>query len=299
MSGLVGIKSSAFLIPETRRPNAFQASTPFQSIGALTRTVDDTVVGTAAFSGYSSRDPHSVPAFAPIPESTGELIVGFDPTFGNFPIAADVAEVTAAAVATLAQLTASATGAGYSGARDVRVTDAHVALADQFELAQLWRSIISVQTAHNAASFLERGVDLLGEHRADIPVELAALIELGFSKSAVDHAKDHELRTDVFDAIEDALERCEVIATPCLAVAGVENGEWGRTVGPSAVNGVELETTIGFTLTHPLNLSGHPAITVPIGFTADGLPVGLQLIGRRWHDATLLALAAQLESALA
>ena len=294
MSGLVGIKSSAFLIPETRRPNAFQASTPFQSIGALTRTVADTVVGTAAFSGYSSRDPHSVPAFAPIPESTGELVVGFDPTFGNFPIAADVAAITADALAMLAGLTA-----GAPGSRDVRVTEARVALADQFELAQLWRSIISVQTAHNAASFLERGVDLLGKHRDDIPVELAALIELGFSKSAVDHAKDHELRTDVFDAIEDALERCEVIATPCLAVAGVENGEWGRTVGPTSVNGVETEATIGFTLTHPLNLSGHPAITVPVGFTADGLPVGLQLIGRRWHDATLLALAAQLEAALA
>jgi amidase/aspartyl-tRNA(Asn)/glutamyl-tRNA(Gln) amidotransferase subunit A len=283
MTGLVGLKSSAGRVPEVRRPNAFQSSTPYQSIGVLTRTVADTAVGTAALEGYNSRDPHSVHAFdLPQREHT---VIGFAPTFGDFPIEVDVAGLAAAFLS----------GLDLPG---VAVERVDVALPNALELAHLWRRLISVQTAHNAAGFLERGVDLLGAHRADIPVELAALIELGASLSAVDHARDHERRSVVFDAIELAFEHCDVIATPTLAVAGVENGEWGRTVGPTSIHGVEVEPTIGWTLTHPLNLSGHPAITVPIGFTTEGLPVGLQLVGRRWDDAGLTALAAAIEASL-
>jgi len=283
-TGLVGLKSSAGRVPEVRRPNAFQAATPYQSIGVLTRTVADTAIGTAAFTGFHSRDPHSVPA-VDLP-ARSHTVLGFAPTFGDFPIDVDVASILAT----------------FMGALDlpnVAVERVDVALPNAFELAHLWRRLISVQTAHNAAGFLERGVDLLGAHRSEIPVELAELIELGTSLSAVDHARDHERRSEVFDAIELALEHCDVIATPTLAVAGVENGEWGRTVGPTWINGVEVESTIGWTLTHPLNLSGHPAITVPIGFTAEGLPVGLQLVGRRWDDAGLLALATSIEASRA
>ena len=282
MTGLVGLKSSAGRIAEVRRPNAFQAATPFQSIGVLTRTVADTIVGTAAFEGYTSRDPYSVPAFD---LGSAAAVIGFDPRFGNFPIAMDVANLTSSFLTAL-------------DLPDVEVASVDVALADSLELAHLWRRLISVQTAHNAAGFRDRGVDLLRDHRDSIPAELAALIELGFSLSAVDHARDHERRSNVFDAIEYAFERCDVIATPTLAVAGVANGEWGRTVGPSSINGADVETTIGWTLTHPLNLSGHPAVTIPIGLTPDGLPVGLQLIGKRWHDAQLLSLAASIEASL-
>lgn len=284
MTGLVGLKSSAGRVPEVRRPNAFQSSTPYQSIGVLTRTVADTAVGTAALAGYNSRDPHSVPAFDLPPRA--HTVVGFAPTFGDFPIALDVADLTSAFLSGL-------------DLPNVAVERVHVALPNALELAHLWRRLISVQTAHNAAGFLERGVDLLGAHRSEIPAELAALIELGASLSAVDHARDHERRSEVFDAIEDALALCDVIATPTLAVAGVENGEWGRTVGPTSIRGVEVESTIGWTLTHPLNLSGHPAISAPIGFTGEGLPVGLQLIGRRGDDAGLIALATAIEASRA
>jgi len=49
--------------------------------------------------------------------------------------------------------------------------------------------------------------------------------------------------------------------------------------------------------TYPFNLTGQPAATVPAGFTADGLPVGLQIVGQRLQDAVVLRAAAALEGA--
>jgi Asp-tRNA(Asn)/Glu-tRNA(Gln) amidotransferase A subunit family amidase len=49
--------------------------------------------------------------------------------------------------------------------------------------------------------------------------------------------------------------------------------------------------------TYPFNLTGHPAATVPCGFTKDGLPIGLQIVGRRLGDATVLRAAAAYEAA--
>jgi aspartyl-tRNA(Asn)/glutamyl-tRNA(Gln) amidotransferase subunit A len=58
------------------------------------------------------------------------------------------------------------------------------------------------------------------------------------------------------------------------------------------LDGSDLSVTLSLIrLTNPFNLLGVPAISVPCGFTADGLPFGLQLIGRWWDEATVLRAA--------
>jgi aspartyl-tRNA(Asn)/glutamyl-tRNA(Gln) amidotransferase subunit A len=52
-----------------------------------------------------------------------------------------------------------------------------------------------------------------------------------------------------------------------------------------------------FPFTYPFAITGQPAISVPAGFTAEGLPVGLQIVGRRFADATVLRVAAAFEAA--
>ena len=51
--------------------------------------------------------------------------------------------------------------------------------------------------------------------------------------------------------------------------------------------------------TFPFNLTGHPAASVPAGWTADGLPIGLQVVGRRWHDDLVLRACAAFGRGLA
>jgi amidase/aspartyl-tRNA(Asn)/glutamyl-tRNA(Gln) amidotransferase subunit A len=74
----------------------------------------------------------------------------------------------------------------------------------------------------------------------------------------------------------------------------VPNGADRNTVGPSEVDGVEVDPLIGWCPTYLINFTGHPAASVPAGMAGD-LPVGMQIVGRRYADADVLAASAAFE----
>jgi amidase/aspartyl-tRNA(Asn)/glutamyl-tRNA(Gln) amidotransferase subunit A len=65
-------------------------------------------------------------------------------------------------------------------------------------------------------------------------------------------------------------------------------------VGPDEVAGESVDPLIGWTLTYPFNMTGHPAVSIPAGFV-DGLPVGMQIVGQRFDDGRVLAAAGAVE----
>jgi amidase len=89
-------------------------------------------------------------------------------------------------------------------------------------------------------------------------------------------------------------ERHDVLLTPVSALPPVRAGQWE---GLGAVR-----TLLGLVKAYPFalewNLTGQPSISVPVGRSDDGLPIGMQLVGRHGEEGTLLALAAQLEGEL-
>ena len=82
--------------------------------------------------------------------------------------------------------------------------------------------------------------------------------------------------------------------TPTLACLPVDNAADGNTVGPARDQRRDVDPLIGWCLTYLLNFTGHPAASIPAGL-ADGLPVGMQIIGRRYADADVLAASAAFE----
>lgn len=74
-----------------------------------------------------------------------------------------------------------------------------------------------------------------------------------------------------------------------------ENSATDSTVGPSKIDGVDIDPLIGWSLTHPFNLTGHPAASLPGAFTETGLPVGVQVVGPRFSEERLLAVSAEFE----
>jgi amidase/aspartyl-tRNA(Asn)/glutamyl-tRNA(Gln) amidotransferase subunit A len=113
--------------------------------------------------------------------------------------------------------------------------------------------------------------------------------------TALDFYRDQCIRSEVYDAIQRVFERYDLLVTPTLACLPVENADDGNTVGPSQVNGESVDPLIGWCLTYPVNFSGHPAASIPAGLSASGLPVGLQIIGRRYADADVLTASAVFE----
>jgi amidase len=105
---------------------------------------------------------------------------------------------------------------------------------------------------------------------------------------------DWALREDDTERMRPFFEHHDVLLTPVSAVPPVRAGQWE---GLGAVR-----TFLGLALAYPFalewNLTGQPSVSVPAGRSDDGLPIGMQLVGRHGEEATLLALAAQLEGEL-
>jgi amidase/aspartyl-tRNA(Asn)/glutamyl-tRNA(Gln) amidotransferase subunit A len=166
----------------------------------------------------------------------------------------------------------------------------------QQELCNLWIREVEVRSAAVAANLKNAGVvDLLGEHREELSPKFAELLESGLDVGALDYKLDDVARTEVFDAVQDAFEQYDLLVMPTLAVPPFDNADDGNTLGPSEVNGKEVDPLLGWCLTYPINFTGHPAASIPAGFTDDGLPVGMQMIGRRFAEDTVLAASAAFE----
>ena len=125
----------------------------------------------------------------------------------------------------------------------------------------------------------------LGRHMRQL-ARLGAL----FPNASVRRAKalipKHAARIDrIFD-------HCDVLVTPTIGEPPVPVGKWESRPGLWTLAGMTRRT--GFT--PPWNYLGNPAAAVPAGFTAEGLPLSIQLVGRPDDEATLLSLAAQIEA---
>jgi amidase len=107
--------------------------------------------------------------------------------------------------------------------------------------------------------------------------------------------RDETLRTAVWHAVQEVFANFDGLLAPTVGAVPVPNTEIGSTSGPALINGRSVEPCIGWCLTHPFNFTGHPAASVPAGLTDNGLPVGLQIVGRRLMDETVISIAQRVE----
>jgi amidase len=106
-------------------------------------------------------------------------------------------------------------------------------------------------------------------------------IEQGLALTAAEIARGDRLRTALFHRVREFFERYDLILTP---TAPVPPFPIEQRSGPPAIDGVPMTHYIQWAfLTYAFTVVNAPAISVPCGFTRDGLPVGLQIAGR-WRD---------------
>jgi aspartyl-tRNA(Asn)/glutamyl-tRNA(Gln) amidotransferase subunit A len=121
---------------------------------------------------------------------------------------------------------------------------------------------------------------------------LIALVENGQRLSAVDVAKALFQRQELWAQVHQFFQRYDLLITPTVSIPPFAAG----APAPTEVAGRPVSRRGWTAFTYPFNLTGNPAITLPCGWTAEGLPVGLQFVGRRLEDSMVLRAAAAFEA---
>lgn len=298
--GVVGFKPSFGRVPNTGAANAFGLATPFVHAGPLARTVRDAALMAQVMSGPHADDPFSLPddgmdliaaaneQRARSREQGVNLLparLAFSPDLGVFAVEPAVAAVVENCVAALRD-----TGLA------IDEIDVQLPL-DQEELAQLWLREVGVMYLDMFDAMAQLGLDLLNDFAADVPPTVHAIVEAARRTTALDLRRGDRLRSQIWRTIQGVFAEYDGLLTPTVGALPVPNAADGTTLGPERVNGQPVERCIGWCLTHPFNFTGHPAASVPAGRTPDGLPVGLQVVGRRFADEEVIRICRRVEQA--
>ncbi len=284
--GVYGYKASFGRVPYVMRPNAFGPTTPFLFEGPITRTVDDAALVLTAIAGPDPRDPFSLDEKLDFTSATGRSLDGMRIAYSAD---LDVFPVEEAIRQTVGEAVQAFTEAGAS------VEPVRIGLQrSQGELSDLWCRLVLTLTLPVLADMKEGGLDLLGEHRDDLPPLYLEWAERCADYDLSDLSRDQAMRTEVYDAVEGVLADYDLLVTPTLACMPVPNRDDGDTTGPTEIDGEPVDPLIGWCLTYVTNFSGHPSCSIPAGLV-DGLPVGMQIVGRRNADADVLAASAVFE----
>lgn len=277
-NGVIGFKQSAGVIPHDMSHEVFAN---VSSINPMARTVMDTALMLEAMAGTHPSDPYSygapsagfVAAAAPEGSLKG-MRMAWRPLLGNTVIDSEVLELCEAAAMTLGKL-----GAAVEPMDD-----------DLEPVEPTW-------FAYSSAMWNARFRDALPQWRERISPTLIRQMDLGKDTTGEAVGRSLAARTVLFRKVQSWFERFDVIVTPTLARTAIDIQE--RLFEPIEIEGRKVDTVrkAWYPYTHPFNLTGHPAVTLPCGFHSDGLPVAIQLVGRRGEDARLLRVAALFEQA--
>ena len=285
--GTYGFKPSWGRMPTVIRPNAFSGTDPFVAEGPITRNVADAALVMQTLSGYDSRDPYSLPDRPDFLGALGGDLAGkriaWSPDFGVYPVDPRIAVVVADAVRAF-----EAAGA------IVDLVDVGIPY-DQHELSDLWCRLTTPLNIATFEGFKAAGMDLLRDHRDSFPPAYLRWIEAGYTRSVTDLGRDQVMRSVVNDAIVRVLDDYDYLVTPTVGAVQVPNADDGDTQGPTEVAGVAVDPLLGWCLTYLLNFTGHPAASIPAGLIDDRLPVGMQIVGRRYDDVGVLAASSVFE----
>lgn len=262
---VVGLRPTPGRVPA---PSETAAWYTLSVLGPMARTVEDVTLMMSVISGFDPRSPYSImERFAADPEEgVAGLRVAWSPDLGGLPVDPATAAVTATAPGVFERLGA-------------HVEQVDLDLSDAEEAFRVYRAW------HYALSFGElRG---LGPHTA-------WNVEQGRQVTGADLARAERLRSGLYQRMADFFDTYDVLIAPVSQVPPfpVEHPYVDE------INGVELPDYLAWMRSaYWISVLHAPAASVPAGFTPEGLPVGVQIVGRPFADARVLRVAGAFERA--
>ena len=274
-SGLVGLRPSHGRVS---RHGVLGGSWSMDTVGPISRSVEDAAITIQAIAGYDPKDRYSWNVLVPDYRQalTGDIqgikLGVVQERMDSPDLDPEFRDTVAKAISTLGEIGASS--------QDVSIPLAPKAGA-------LTMSILSVEWSNLHRPLFEPNIDEL-DHNNKIRFLTGSVIPAQF------YYKAQKIRAVLRQQILDALEQVDVLvlptgpvtAPPVESVPGVQSKEHALT---------GLAGRISFT--GPFNLAGTPALSVPCGFSSSGMPMGLQIVGRPFAEETVLRVAHAYEQA--
>ncbi len=249
---------------------------PLSVQGPMARTVQDIAFLLSVMAGPDPRVPSSIEEpgsvfLSPLQRDFRGTRVAWSRNLGQYPVQATVTKVCDKARSTFTEL-------------GCHVDDAEPDFSDADEIFQALR----------AWRFAASLADDLKQNRHLMKDTIIWNIEQGLKLNDLDVARAEAKRTKLFHRVREFLERYQFLILPVSQVAPFSvQEEWVKEI-----NGVTMETYIDWMATcYAITLTELPAISVPCGFTPQGLPIGLQIVGRHHKDFEVLQLAYAFEQA--
>ncbi len=249
---------------------------PLTVEGPMARTVQDVALLLSVMAGPDPRVPianseSGAQFLQPLERSFAATHIAWSPTLGGLPVDARVIDVL------------QSKRSVFEGLGCV-MEEATPDFRDADEIFRVWR-----------AWYFDLALgELLPEHRGHMKDTVIWNIEEGFKLTGPQIGRAEKKRTALYHRVREFMEQYEFLILPVSQVPPFDVKQ--RYV--AEINGVQMETYLDWMRScYYISVTGLPAISVPCGFTPDGLPVGVQIVGRHQDDFGVLQLAHAFEQA--
>jgi Asp-tRNA(Asn)/Glu-tRNA(Gln) amidotransferase A subunit family amidase len=273
--GVYGIKPTLGRVPRYAGARAPALHNHLVQSGPLSRTVRDAAILLQVIAGYDSRDRGALreppPDYlASMDKGVSGLRIAWSPDYGYSAVDPEVREIASGAAHLFEGLGCS-----------VDATD--LALDAPFDA--FW-VLFSADAYASYGPILERQADRLTDYALEC-------IEAGSGVTGAEYAEALGYMDVLKSQFTDLFESYDLLLSPTTAVPAFPLGQ-----SPTEIGGREVNPFWGFLpYTYPINMIGHPAASIPCGFSSDGLPIGLHIVGRMGDEETILAASAAFEQA--
>ena len=272
--GLYGIKPTTGRIPRAGGLGRPSPNLTAQS-GPMARTVRDAAILLQVMSGHDSRDPGSLRETPPdflegLDQDVKGLKIAWSNDLGYAAVDPEVAQIASQAANVFEELGCTVIQP------NIHLENPTPAFMDIFY----------------TMAFTSYG-HLLDDHIDELSDNGRFCLEHAKSVSGADFARALRFVEELRAKLDNLMETYDLLMTPTTAVPAFPVGQL-----PERIGGQEVYPRGGYTpLTRPFNLSGQPAASAPCGFSSEGLPIGLHIIGRRGEESTVLRASAAFELA--
>jgi aspartyl-tRNA(Asn)/glutamyl-tRNA(Gln) amidotransferase subunit A len=267
LCGITGLKPT---YGRASRAGVLPLAWSMDHVGPMTRSAADAALVLAAMAGYDPADPST--SVLPVPDY-GVALTGTITGLRVGALGADFLEVASPAVQ-------AAVRAALRRLEQLGAVVDEVRLESIEHVPAAAAAIVASEAFAYHAPWLRRQPD---DYQRDVRERL----RLGAFISGPQYVRAQQFRGEVRDEVNRLLTRRDVLVAPGTPITATPVGQAQVAIGDaqSDVRGALIS------FTRPFNLSGHPACSIPCGFSTEGLPIGLQIIGRPFDEATILRVA--------